>query len=61
MTPDQFRSARLALGFSQKQLAETLGMGENGSRSVRRWEQGDIPVNPIAAYCINLMLKEEQT
>ena len=37
-------------------------MGENGGRTIRRWEAvGGIPVNPIAAYCIALMLKAHQS
>lgn len=56
MTPEQFKAARKALSLSQRQLAEAWGMGDNGERSIRRWEQGDVPVNSIAAYCIGMML-----
>lgn len=58
MTPADFRAARNALCLSQRDLAEVWGMGKNGERTIRRWEQGDVPVNPIAAYCIQLMLGE---
>ena len=34
-------------------------MGKNGSRNIRRWEAGDIPVNPIAAFAIELMVEDE--
>lgn len=56
MTPAEFRTARTALGFTQKGLAVEWGMGEQGGRTVRRWEAGESPLNPIAAYCIALML-----
>lgn len=59
MTPEQFRAARNALNLSQRQLASVWGMGQNGERTIRRWEQGDVPVNPIAAYCIQMMLNEK--
>jgi DNA-binding transcriptional regulator YiaG len=56
MTPAQFKEARQTLGLSQADLAAEWSMGANGGRTVRRWESGDRPVNPIAAYCIKLML-----
>jgi hypothetical protein len=34
-------------------------MGKNGERTIRRWEQGDTPVNPVAAYCIQMMLRDK--
>lgn len=48
MTAEQFKEARRALGLSQLQLAAIMGMGDNGSRTVRRWELGERPPNPIA-------------
>jgi DNA-binding transcriptional regulator YiaG len=60
MTPTQFRAARKTLNLSQRDLASVWGMGQNGERTIRRWEQGDVPVNPIAAYCITLMLTPAQ-
>lgn len=61
MTAADFKQARSNLGLSQRQLAEVWSMGRNGERTIRRWEQGDVPVNPIAAYCIALMLGENPT
>lgn len=58
MTPEQFKAARHALGYSQQALADEWGMGSNGGRTIRRWEQGDRPLNPIAAYAVSLMLRE---
>ena len=56
MTPDEFKAARNKLGLSQRDLAAEWGMGANGERTIRRWETGVVPVNPIAAYCIELMI-----
>ena len=56
MTAADFREARRKLGFSQQSLASEWGMGENGGRTIRRWEGGERPVNPIAAYCLALMV-----
>ena len=56
MTPEQFKSARNELSLSQADLAEVWSMGKNGGRTIRRWEAGDVPVNPVAAFCIKLML-----
>lgn len=57
MTPEQFKAARRALCYSQRALADEWGMGKNGGRTIRRWEQGERPINPIAAYAITLMLR----
>ncbi len=55
MTPEQFKAARRALGYSQQSLADEWGMGQNGDRTIRRWESGERPMNPVAAYAIQLM------
>lgn len=56
MTNEDFKKTRKALGYSQQALADEWSMGDNGSRTIRRWEQGERPVNPIAAYALALML-----
>lgn len=56
MTPQEFKRARKALGYSQQALANEFDMGINGGRTIRRWESGQCPVNPIAAYVVRLML-----
>ncbi len=61
MTPAQFKAAREALGLSQNDLAAVWGMGDNGGRTIRRWENGERPLNPVAAYCIAQMLNKEET
>lgn len=45
MLPEQLKAARKALRMSQADLARELRLGENGERTVRRWERGerDIP------------------
>ncbi len=58
MTPAEFKEARHKLGLSAAGLASLWNMGANGGRTIRRWEAGDVPVNPIAAYCIGLMLRD---
>jgi len=57
MTPQEFKQARTALGYTQQALADEWGMGQNGGRSIRRWECGQRPVSSIAAYAVRLMLK----
>lgn len=59
MTPEQFKEARRALAYSQQALADEWGMGANGGRTIRRWEQGDRPLNPVAAYAIGMMLEQQ--
>lgn len=57
MTQDDFKNKRLLLGYSQQALADEWGMGDNGGRTIRRWESGDRPINSIAAYAIDTMLE----
>jgi len=57
MTPDQFKDARRSLCYSQQALADEWGMGDYGGRTIRRWEQGERPVSPVAAYAIRLMVE----
>jgi len=59
MTPEQFKSARRALGYSQQSLARQFGMGNNGGRTIRRWEALERPLSPVAAYAMQLMLDAE--
>jgi DNA-binding transcriptional regulator YiaG len=57
MTPEQFKQAREALGYTQQGLANEFNMGANGGRTIRRWESNQCPVSPIAAYALMLMRK----
>jgi transcriptional regulator with XRE-family HTH domain len=52
MTPKIFKAIREMLGYSQQALADEWGMGKNGGRTIRRWESGERPLSPIAAYAI---------
>ena len=56
MTPAEFKAARNALGLSQNDLAWVWGMGKNGGPTIRKCEAGSVPVNPSAAYCIEMMV-----
>lgn len=58
MTPADFKAARESLCLSQNDLAQVWGMGANGGRTIRRWENGERPMNPIAAYCLGLMVDQ---
>ena len=55
MTPQQFRQARSELSHTQVSLAAEWGITE---KTIRRWEAGIVPVSPLAAYTIKLMLKD---
>ena len=56
MTKEQFKDARRALCYSQQALADEWNMGKNGGRTIRRWESGERPLSPVAAYAIKMML-----
>ena len=45
-----------ALGYSQQALANEFDMGINGGRTIRRWESGQRPINPIVAYAVGLLI-----
>jgi DNA (cytosine-5)-methyltransferase 1 len=60
MTPAEVKDSRHRLGLSQSGLAEVLRLGPNGERTVRRWEQGDIPITGPASLAIELLLEKEQ-
>lgn len=38
---DEIKKKRQSLGLSQKGFADALGMGKNGDRTIRRWENGE--------------------
>ena len=43
LTKQQFRELREELGWTQAQLARAMQLGENGRRTVRRWETEATP------------------
>jgi DNA-binding transcriptional regulator YiaG len=57
MAPAELREARKRLGLSQSGLAEALGLGPNGDRTIRRWESGRRPISGPAQVAIGLMLR----
>lgn len=56
MTPDQFKEARQALGYTQAELACKLGIN---ARTVQRFEQvgGEGP-SGLATRCMELLLDQ---
>ena len=55
MTPAELRTARKALGLTQKGLAEALQMGIHGWQSISKWErEGSAIPGPIeiAVECL---------
>ena len=38
---DDIRNKRISLGLTQKDFSDALGMGKNGDRTLRRWENGE--------------------
>lgn len=51
MTPQEFKEARTALGWTQATVAEKTGVDV---RTVRRWESGYSPVPKLTATVLNL-------
>lgn len=60
VTPDEIKDARKRLGLSQSGLAEVLRLGSNGERTIRRWEQGEVPVTGPATVAIECLLEKVQ-
>lgn len=38
---EAIKAKRKNLGLTQKDFADALGMGRNGDRTLRRWENGE--------------------
>ena len=41
MNAEKIKEKRAALGLTQKEFADALGLGKNGDRTLRRWENGE--------------------
>jgi transcriptional regulator with XRE-family HTH domain len=54
MTPAEFRTARLTLGWTQRQLADYLGVS---AQTVKNYEAGRHPVPTPTARLLDLMVK----
>jgi DNA-binding transcriptional regulator YiaG len=56
MTPNRIKEIRQAVGLTQTDLALVLGLTpNNGRRTVRRWEDGTIPITGPAAIVMQLI------
>lgn len=55
MTPAEFKSARKKMGMTQQNLADALGLGKNGARTVQRIEAGGIVTGPMSLAIANLL------
>jgi len=58
MTPDELKEARRKLGLSCQKLADHLGMGAHGGRTIRRWERGDWPVPRPVELAVKYLLEK---
>ena len=58
MTPNTLKQTRRSLNLSQSQLAQKLGMGKNGDRTIRRMEAGSIPISKETETAIMALSKE---
>ena len=57
MTPYEIKQARKALGWTVNDLADALRMApSSGNRTIRRWENGDLPITGPAMVAIEAML-----
>ena len=57
MAPADLRTARKALGLSQKELAKALRMGEHGWQSVSRWERDGSSIPGPAQVAVECLLR----
>ncbi|WP_209121166.1 DNA (cytosine-5-)-methyltransferase [Alkalihalobacillus sp. BA299] len=48
----QIKSKREILNMTQKEFADALGMGKNGDRTIRRWENEETEPSPIELQAI---------
>lgn len=53
MTPTEIKSIRERFGLTQSELARMLRISD--IRTIRRWEQGDVPVPGPASVVLELM------
>lgn len=49
MNGDQVREMRTRLAFTQKSLAERLGVSAN---SIARWERDEVPIPPLLEHAL---------
>ena len=46
-TGQRIRLARKQAGMTQKELADAVGLGKFGDRTIRRWEKGESDPKPL--------------
>ena len=52
MTPQELRSTRERLGFTQAQLAAELDVQPN---TVARWERGELPISRVTEFAVRYL------
>ena len=62
---DEIKDKRKSLGLTQKDFADALGMGKNGERTLRRWENGEstpstLEYNTIISFAETIPFKNEK-
>ncbi len=57
MTPTEVKAIRTAAGLTQTELARLLRISD--IRTIRRWEQGDVPVSGPASIILELLAAGE--
>lgn len=58
MNPADLRTARKALGLTQKGLAEALQMGKHGWQSISKWERDGSTIPGPVAVAVELLLRQ---
>lgn len=58
MSAEAFRFARTLLVYTQRQLAELLGVA---FETVSHWESGRLPINKLAWFTLGLLVADEST
>jgi len=58
MNANELKQHRAALGLTGDQLSAVLGVAP---RTARRWENGSIPVPPVVALAVRLLLQAPPT
>lgn len=53
MTPTEIKAIRAKAGLTQTELARLLRISD--IRTIRRWEQGDVPVSGPASILLELI------
>ena len=60
MEPDELKALRLEARLSQQALADLMGLGAGGGRTVRRWEAGEVAISGPVAIAVKSVLEQRQ-